>query len=421
MGKNNGSKSIDRRKVLKTAAAGGILGSGLVATVATASESEGSPVSPKETTPPNPGVQVTKVDRSVKGAVPHWDMLTLSEETIVRYIRQSDYSQDQKREARDALRDLRRKFPVRREQNGNVTWLKLATDRTATQKDNSQARTVHRLFADGTGGGAVETQFYGSLHEEQAREACDEMGIGGTSKDDIVKGSDDPDNPDVDIQVPDGIMHEQTVEDGLEKGLNYLLRYYGQYFDPGVFEIYHDDNHDVDFGEIGGAPDAAGIEFSYAEKYDSDLYLGRTSHYFSDMGVPLHTGMGWEQVNLEIYTNSDGNVDYRIDPMYWLHGEYEEYVSDNWDSGEWFQYQFNSNNCSADYCYYPLDTISGEIKNLADYTEDYSYDVYSKILDEGQVDWTDWSSNTKDYMQDITENSVHEMGLYFRGLLEEMH
>ncbi|MFB6193586.1 MAG: hypothetical protein ABEI75_00850 [Halobaculum sp.] len=419
MARERGFDRLNRRTVLKTAAAGTALASGVA--VVAADGPDGQAVSPSETTLPNPDMQVTKVGRSVKSAVPHWPMLTLPASTITRYIRQSGLSGTRKREAIDALRTLRGRFPVRRERDGNVTRLVLATDRAANETDTALARTAHRAFAEGAGGGAATTQSTKAIHEDQAREACDEMGIGGSAKTDIVEGSDDPDNWDVDIGVPDSIPHQQTVENGLETGLNNLLRYYGQYYDPGVFEIYHSDNHDVDFGTLGGAPAAADIEYDYAEYYSSDLYLGRTTHYFSDVGVPLHTSMGWEQVNLEIYTNSDGNIDFRIDPLYWLHGESEQYLEDNWESGENLVYQFNSNNCSGDYCYYPINSISQGIKDLSDISEDYAYDIYQKILDEGDIGWQNWTADTKDYHKKAFENTIHEVGLYTRGVLELMH
>lgn len=411
----------DRRAVLMAAAAAGVSGAGLLGTVVTARSPEGQPVSPSETTLPNPDLPVTRVDRSVKAAVPHWEMLTLPEDTVVKYIKQSDAGSARQREAIDALTELRRQFPIRREQNGNETRLVLATDRGPSRETSELARTAHRLFADGSGGGAARTQHAGSIHEAHVRESCEEMGIDGAAKDDLVEGADDPDNWDVKLQIPDGIPHESTVREGLETGFNYMLRYYAQYFDPGVFEIYHTDNHDIDFGELGGAPEAGSIEYDYADYYGSDLYLGRTTHYFSDMSVPLHTSMGWEQVNLEIYTASDGTIDWRIDPMYWLHDEHELYVKDNWSSGENLRYQYNSNNCSAAYCYYPINSVKTGLKDLADVSEDYAYDIYQKILDEGDVGWQNWSYDTESYVRDAFENTLHELGLYTRGVIELMH
>lgn len=415
--------SSERRYVLKTLGATATVGGlGFISTGAATSPS-GRALSPDEHEPPYPDVQVQRVDRSVRSISAFYPLLTLPEDTVLSYIDDSDLSPEEKHEARQSLVELRRKFPVRKEKDGNTTWLTLARDASKTDEDAEKFERAHRAFADGaSGGGDFSPQHYGSIHRKMTEDSCDEMGI---DPDGIAEYADDPDHPDVDVNVPDGIPHEETVEDGIEHALNEILHHYGQYLDVDAFEVWHDDHHSDDFPGLGGAKAAADWHMNYAYYYccsTQDKYLGMATHYPQDMGVPLHTGMGWEQANLEIYYDSwAGEMDWRINPMYWLHSEYEQYNADNWTGGHYLKWEYGSHECSGDYCYYPVDgDPESNIHNLADYTGQYSYDVYHKILDEGDVGWQNWSSNTKDWMEKVSTNCVDETGLHVRGFIHDV-
>lgn len=415
------STNLGRRNVLKalgtTATVGGL---GFLSTSAAAGS--GRAISPEDHEAPYPDVQVRRVDRSVKSVSAHYPLLTLPEDSVISFIEDSSYTQKEKQEAIQALADLRRKYPVKKERDGNTTWFTLARDVDKTKEDARKFEAAQRAFGDGASDRrGFSIMQYGSLHRKMTEDACNEMSIDPTG---IADHADDPDKPDVQIGVPDGIPHDQTVEDGLENALNEILHHYGQYYDTDAYEIWHNDHHEDSFGGLGGATHAANWHMQNARDYccsTEDEYLGQATHYPQDMGVPLHTGMGWEQANLEIYYNSStASMDWRLNPMYWLHDEYEHYVNDNWTGGHYLKYEYGSHECSSDYCYYPVNDVEEEIYQLADYTGQYSYDCYHHIVNEGDVDWESWDSNTKDWMKKITTNCIDETGLYVRGFIQDI-
>ncbi|PSQ19950.1 hypothetical protein BRD00_00510 [Halobacteriales archaeon QS_8_69_26] len=420
---------IGRRSVLKAIGASAAVGAGLFSVPAAATAGpEGVPVTPDETEVPNPDVQVRKVARDVQELSRHYPVLTLPEDTVLGYIDDSGLSGRERGEARKALADLRSEFPVKREREGNVTWLTLANDRgrgTPSQEHADKFEIAGTAFAKGATGLADDEgpsiQQWGNIHRKMTRNACEEMGVSSDTADEIAAYADDPDDPDVDIGVPSWIPHADTVEDGLEHALNEFVHHFGQYYDEDAFEVYHDDDHAESLGAVGGAPTAADWHMDRAHSYccsSENEFLGKATHYPQDMGVPLHTGMGWEQVNLEIYYDVWSlSYDYDFDPMYWLHSEYEEFVSDNWS---YFEYDYESH-CGDDcFYYYPIDDVEQSVRDLAAYTGDYSYEVYHRIVDEGDVDWSNWSSDTRSYMFDITENCLNETGHYTRGFIHDV-
>lgn len=421
----NPPERTGRRTALKAIGASAVVGSGLLSAASpVAARAEAIPISPDEHEVPNPDLQVTKVDRSVKSVSSYFPILTLREDTVVSYINDSDLSRKERREARQALFDLRSKFPVVEERDGNTTWLTLADGAGSPDDDDVEKfKVAGRAYADGASGGShggPSTQHYRSLHVDMTEHACNEMGFSDSLSEEIASYADDPDDPDVDIGVPDDIPHSDTVEEGLEEAINKILHHYGQYLDTNMFETYHNDHHSEEFNIVGGARGAANIHMNYADMYccsTENKYLGMATHYPQDMSVPLHTGMGWEQANLEIYYDwGSGSMEYRMDPLYWLHSEYEQFVSDEW---WWFSYDFDSQ-CDGCYYYYPIDDVRESIYNMADYSGQYSYDVFSKIQEEGDVGHENWSSETRDYMYDITENCINECGHYTRGFIHEI-
>ncbi|WP_276281641.1 hypothetical protein [Halorussus caseinilyticus] len=429
MNRKSDSSDVGRRSVLKTLGAAGTVGGlGFFSTRTEAAGPTGKAVSPEDHEPPNPDVQVRRVDKSVKAVSARYPLLTLPEDTVLSYIDASGLSKQEKGEARRSLAELRRRFPVRKEKDGNTTWYTLATSNPSkTKEDAEHFSKAGRAFAKGTAGelrDGPSAAHKTGLHRAMTRDACNEMGIDSTDTDELASYADDPDNPNVELGVPDGIPHEQTVEEGLENALEEVLHHYGQYLDTDAFEVWESGDHSDDFGNLGGAPYAADWHVNnarYSSGSERNKYLGKATHYPSDMSVPLHTGMGWEQANLNVYYDVWSlSMEWSVDPMYWLHSEYEEYVSDNWTGGHYLKYEYGSDQCSDGYyCYYPINDVQQAIQDMATESGQYSYDVYHHILDEGRTDWTNWDADTKDYMKRITENCIDMAGLYIRGFLHE--
>lgn len=421
-------KRSSRRSVMKTIVGGAATGTALLSGSATA-RGHAKEIEPGEAEKPNPDVQVRKVDRSVQTLSVHYPLLTLSEETVLGYIDDSDMSDKETREAKRAALKLRQRFPVKREKDGNTTWLTLAVDRESTEEDGDLFTKAHRAFANGASGhadGGFSTMHQKELHRQMTEQACEEMWLDTEVTDTISAAADNPDNPQVTIDVPDWIPHQKDIENGLENAIEEYAHHVGQYYDPdpfwGDYECYHN-THDADFTGLGKAPTAADISWNNAEYYSNESqeeWVGYLVHYPQDMGVPLHTGMGWEQANLELYWDSGcGCITWGVDPLNWLHSAYEDFVNDQWTERNFLD-SWNSDCGSGCYDYYPTDNGAEAAANTADYSTQYSYEVFHQIMEEGNEgdkEWWEWDSATKDKLANITQNCLDESGLWTRGCI----
>lgn len=439
------SENVTRRNVLKTVGAASVVGVGAFTTTTRANDRTGEAVQPGDVTRPNPNLTVRRVDKSVKAVDHRYPLLTLSEDTVLGYIADSDASETEKHEARTAFAELRKRYPIKKVKDGNTVWLTLAGrpnsddsghshsgdghshshdngTESIPEEDQDRFEKAFRTFAEGTSSNGLGVQHYGGIHENMTADACNEMGIDPSG---IADHAADPDKPKTDIGVPDDLPHSGTIEDGLRTVFAEIMHHAGQYYDADYFTYYdcdHDSNHEGDFGGLGGAHLSALWHANEADSTTGSEHrkrVGHLTHFPQDMGVPLHTGMGWEQANFYLYMDSNLNVHWGSNEMKWLHSEYEQYVSDNWTGGHYLKYEFGSHNCSSDYCYYPINDVTQAIHDEADYTGQYSYEVYDRILNEGDVGWNNWSSTNKDYMQSVSENCIHENGLYTRGFIHE--
>lgn len=434
---------VSRRNALKIIASSTVAGTGLFSMQTSASDPTGQPVTTEETKLPNPDLKVRQIDRSVKAVTHKYPLLTLPKETVLRYINESDLSGDDKQDARVALSKLRSRYPIEEVEDGNTIWLTLAdssrvSSRSGDDNHSHSGTSVHThldgedrdlfdtaftAFARGTTSEQVGIDFFHETHRDMTRHACNEMGIDPSG---IADHADDPDKPQTDLGVPSGVPHSQKINEGIKKAFNELMHHYGQYYDANLFQSYdcsHDGTHSSDFGGFGGAPLAALWHANEAQSTTGSTHrmrVGHLTHYPQDMGVPLHTGMGWEQANFELSFNfTTLSVEYSFNSMDWLHSEYERYVANNWDSGENFSVQFGSDQCDpGHYCYYVINDVEQAIKDEASTTGQWSNEVFTRIMEEGDVGWENWSQANKDYMRDITENCVHEAGLYTRGFIE---
>lgn len=435
----------NRRNVLKTLGGSAILGAGAFTTTSYATKTTGEAVSPGESTRPYPNLETERVHKSVRSQVPNYQLITLPKEIPLKYLDKSDLSEPEKNEARVALADLRSRYPIKKERDGNTTWLKLAgkPDTSGSgghshsgsgshshsnsggipKEDQERFDKAGRAFRRGTAkafSGGLGAMHKTSIHRKMTKDACNEMGIDPSG---IADHADDPDRPKVSIELPD-VMHHQAVEDAYRGAAKELMHHVGQYYDADGRQVYtcdHDGTHDEDFNGVGGAPYAAAWHANEANSTTGSEHrkrVGHLTHFSQDMGVPLHTGMGWEQMGIYLYLDGT-TVKWGKNPKYDLHSQYETYVKDNWTGGHYLKWEYGSNNCSSDYCYYPINNVAAAMRHEAEYTGQWSYKVYKKILDEDTNDWTSWSSSTKDFMEKVSTNCASENGLYTRGLIQK--
>lgn len=372
----------------------------------------------------------------VKRLTSNYPLLTLPQESVFYYLDNSEKSPEEKQTARENFIDLKRTFPLRKETDGNLTTYKLAPKARdhAKKEDVKKFEQVGSVFADGATGFASgpSIQQHPSLHKTMTQSACIDMGLSYDVEYTTKEYADDPDNPTVDLGVPDSISHWTNVDEGIESFISDVIHHVGQYYnpDPGWSysylcdhnSTYHDESSAV--GGIGGAPTATDYHFNKADNTSGETqeqWVGRLTHFPEDMGQPLHTGMAWQQGNVDIKYDAYSGFYVTVNPMYWLHYGYEDYVKDYWD-GDWYAFHenFDSNNCSANYCYYETNGDGYNlVYQLADFTHQYSETVYNTILAEnGERDPSNWYYSTHEDLRGLTQDCMHQTGLWVRGCLD---
>lgn len=427
------SGRFDRRSFLKTVGVSSVASSGLFASGSVARGKEAVPLSPEDHTVPNPDIDYHRPHQSLLETTSQWKLLAFSEDSLLGYIDDSDVSAKEKREARQTLLDLRSRFPVVEErdtEDENRIWWTLAEGADSrTKRDTDKFQQVARVHADGMSSNDFSTQWWWNSHRKMTREGAKDMGLSDTKADNIAQYADDPDKVDhVSVELPDSWMHDEDLEDAFEAGLNKVHRHYSHYLNTlgsRTFSCYHN-SHSRDY-DIGTA-DVAGnwhMDQAYDAYYTStqDEYLGKATHYPQDTANPLHSGMGWDQLTVDLHYDSDedDDVGWSISTHKWLHDEYEEFISDCWTDRWYFRDDFKCLDCDECYHYYPIDDPAQAIWDMADYSGQYSAEVYNKIHDEGNVDWTDWSYSMESDIEDITENCLVKAGHYTRGFLHEFY
>lgn len=157
-------------------------------------------------------------------------------------------------------------------------------------------------------------------------------------------------------------------------------RYWYHYYNPSVG---------------GGAPAACSARAAVAKTYYSkgSSYrqsafenLGLASHYLSDAGQPMHTGLSFDTFKKE------------------QHLQYERYVDNNWASGCQFSQCVNSNTVINS-----VTDPSQAVKNLAAFSKPY----YSQLWAEINNNPTNFDTITTRY---ITTKCLRETARYNAGL-----
>lgn len=157
-------------------------------------------------------------------------------------------------------------------------------------------------------------------------------------------------------------------------------RYWYHYYNPSVG---------------GGAPDAcsacAGVAktyYSMGSSYRQKAFenLGNASHYLSDVGNPMHTGLSFDT--------------FKKDP----HLKYEQYVDSNWTSGcKYSQYVDNNAGIKS------VTDPSQAVKDMAAFSKSY----YSQLWGEISNNPNNFNTTTTRY---ITAQVLIETAKYNAGL-----
>lgn len=457
------SGQTTRRTVLKTAGVA-IAGGGMVGSAA-ASDPEGIPIEPGEESEPADVSEILTVSDEIETLTNHYELLTLSGETVRSYVRQSSLSGQERSEALQALAHIRGTFPVvkRPKRDGRFMEFQLApsAQTTTTEEDRKKFRTAFNAFSDTVSGtvgpkqstrsstsvsspsskfkrglfanvpfagdsfSSTNTMWYRGDHNKITKTACNQIGLASGTAQEIYSHADDPDDIGsgyyTDGWVPNSTPHHDDLEQALQEALAEVVRYPTQYHDPSATISFH--GHSIDIGNYGDMPQAGAYEMTEADGayYEDDerMYLGRATHYVQDSAQPLHVGMGLEQAGLTLDCTTS-SCDWFTSPKKWLHKGSEELFNRRWGSTN-LKDSFKGDESNGTYQYYDIIDREQALRDLASYSDQYSYDTYHRIMEEGSSDPSDWYSDTILTLDDYFDNTMNKCGLYVRGFIKEFY
>lgn len=415
---------VDRRTFLKVSS-GAAVGVGVTAGGAghvAASDGRGGPGDTVEGELPHPDRGRLRVDESVRSITPHYYLLTLDKDRVLDLVGKSEGDGKKQTEIRDFLKDAWREYPVRRGRDGDDTVLSLATERSKGAIESEDEKFSGAAKALGRGYAAesddASAQWNGSNHNDMSEKVCEWFDLYNYEISDVASHADDPDSDpcqgcSADV-FPGSWAMPGWVKNKIEQGLNEFAHHFGHYYDPNYYS-YTMAGISIEFDGIGGAPWFCGYEMGQAQdgSFSTEReHLGRATHYVQDVAVPLHSGMGVEQMNLGLHCDWNGCA--AIDPYYDEHFGYENYVSRNLTSGESFLDEFGSIHV------YNSDPVQ-VVKNCADIGNDDSYEVFHLLLNNGSNP-DDWSSSSdRNDLNDVTENVMAWAGGYTHALVNQIY
>ncbi|MFC3956962.1 hypothetical protein [Halovivax cerinus] len=467
-GDHPGTRSaIGRRTTLKYLSAGAL---GVSLSSSQVSARSDSTATPERMDLDRPDRPIVKYDDSLYEITAHPYILTLSDAAIDRHFGVSSIKGREFESARRYVENLRARYPVetvvtdeeKRFQLGEEARANLTNERRsgeplltgasenqtrpspseggipAKQSDLDQDafRTTLSVFAGPSSGDADEgssPQWRINHHVKLLEDAKADVGSSTYFSDwagepdlfdDWANGFLEKADAALDmVYYPSAMPGVGWLEDKLidmwSAVLDVYMSNYMQYYDPDVSSISVPHLQDIGIKDIGGAPVA------FKEFYDRGMaphgrvYTAWASHYLHDVANPLHTGMGYEQIGIDIdfEWNWDPSrflvdFDHSIDPKHWLHKGVEKYVQNNYEAE--FADAFRGDDGA------PIITPQFAIKSVADESSGYADDIFHQIMDyetPGDDTPDSWDDDTKDMLDGDIKPCLELCGKYNRQLL----
>ncbi|ADC65374.1 conserved hypothetical protein [Ferroglobus placidus DSM 10642] len=332
-------------------------------------------------------INIIKIDPALENATPYWIIIAAGSmekgrAVTFKYIDSStSLTKEEKIELKKFVKELWKKYRVKTIKDGNITLITLNSkvEINLTQEEEAMldkvVQAVNEYFRTKYGG-VIGILWNVDTHQSIIYISCKKWG-----ESDYYCGvaRDHADDPDYWTQVPPPPRYPNWLWDFIMQ----VVHSWTHYYNP-------------DWG-IGSAPsetkyyaDTAKNKYSSGYKYSAFQNLGYASHFMTDVGNPLHTGLeSWQAVFKDI------------------HYAYEDYVSSNWESGYNFKSVIENN-----WYYYAINDPEQATKDLASYSHQYDDTIFWTIY------WNPdtWQSNSN--IKDATENSLLETAKYTLGLVK---
>ncbi len=340
-------------------------------------------------------INIIKIDPALENATPYWIIIAAGSiekgrAATFKYIDSStNLTKEEKIELKKFVKELWRKYHVKTIKDGNTTLITLSskTGINLTKEEEAMlekvAQAVNEYFRTKYGGD-VGILWNVDTHQSIIYISCKKWG-----ESDYYCGvaRDHADDPDYWTQVPPPPGYPDWMWDFIMQVVHSWTHYYNpSYCLPNGICV-----------PTGSAPsetkyyaDIAKNRYSSGYKYSAYTNLGYASHFMTDVGQPLHTGAELRQAAFK-----------------WVHYAYEDYVTNNWDSGYNFKSVVEDN-----WYYYPISDPEQATKDLAGYSHAYVETLFWTIF----LNPDTWQSNST--VKQITENSLLETAKYSLGLVK---
>jgi len=282
---------------------------------------------------------------------PFWYLLEAGKEeqkTLLKYIDNSYVSNKEKQEMKKSMKDIWKRYPDQITESDNIVLERVAKATAEYLNDVYGKKDVGVAWSPTPDHGDI---IYISVTK---------WGINSYYANIAKNSADDPDSWD-----------------------SGFWQSYNHYYNPNL--------------GTGNAPANANTYAGFAKtNYSSGSYntaftnLGYSSHYLSDVGNPLHTGLELDQILNQ-----------------WVHYDYESYVSGNWTTGYNFKSVIDNNNY-----YYAITDPAQATRNLASSSNSDINTLFTAIYYHPNT----WRTNPT--VKTITERSLLNTAKYNLGLVK---
>jgi len=328
------------------------------------------------------------ISDEIKTVTSHWVLFAADEEgqkNAINDLNEVDLPAEEKLELINDLQAIWKKYPVVTKSRGEVTEVVLANsnDFSLTDDENSTLSKVDEVLSKYLNDQYMDengVRWYAAPeHQDMIEISCLKWGVSSTYATYAHNAADDPDSwPSI---------YPPTGFEWLDNFIEDICHSYDHYYNPVL--------------GTGNAPsqcenyaDIAKDYYDQSSMYNAYTNLGYSSHFITDVGNPLHTGMETNQI-----TNS------------WVHFEYEDYVNNNWEDGSGQDYYFKSV-IEDNWYYYAITDPSGSTFSLADYSHDSADTLYYLVYNHR------YTFETDSDVRSITENCLLDTAKYTLGLVK---
>lgn len=431
------SHTLNRRTALKSLAA--VTGSGFLIGSGTTSASalpDGA-ISEEDYEPPFPDAPVLEIADEVKQLGNRYDLLVGDTDQKLEYLDNADLDRETYRQTREFLIDLWRAYPTERVTDGNVTTVRLKNKIFS----ESNARTLDQRHSVGLDEAAsavdsgantvwrnnhVDPMWNPKDHRHMVKTATNQM---SDHVDAPVRPrraqveADDPDDWDaieeVDIDPEDDTFGEyarKKAANWLVSKVNEVHHSVSHYYNPEGPQItitlrngFFPYETTINCEPTGSAPKYADKWAKKARRANGKTRwrrVGYASHFLTDVGNPLHTGLESQQFHNQ-----------------WVHTAFEWYVQRNWTQDRAGDYDhtfkpFFEGHKDDDVHWIHVSDPNQATKELARSSHQYAWQIYDYIHTHGNSSNSgDWDANK---IHPQAANAIHKTGLYLRGLIKHI-